>query len=341
MTSARTGQLRVLISAGWYGGPGGAQRALHSIIRALPTDDVTVVARRQHPGPLAGVARQPRLFARQHWRWRGSSSTIGRSGVAARLLNPLRRLFSRRYDVYLQLFQGADLNSVVKARVRLLVPSGNEISSAMAAPFDYIALQAPDNERFVPAGHRGVLVPPPVFPPAETSSPVSFDLPDAFDLTVFNPYHAIKGLDDLRSAVDSAVRPIVWCYSNRSLSFDVEPGLLTHPTLIHGVNLSPAEIRYLYEHATAYLCFSRTEGFGWAIADGLRYCPAVVSRRIGVLTYPEARQDGVTLVETWDGSPWGQSASITRGTKRDLSFIAPPMFRQRLLELAGRRGATP
>lgn len=338
MTSARTRPLRVLISAGWYGGPGGAQRALHSMIRALPTDDVTVVARRQHSGPLEGVTRQPRVFPRQHWRWRGSSSTSGRSGIAARLLNPLRRVFSRPYDVYLQLYQGADLNTVVKARVRLLVPSGNEIPPAMAAPFDYIALQAPDNERFVPAGHRGVLVPPPVFPPAETSSPVSFDLPDAFDLTVFNPYHAIKGLDDLRSAVDSAVRPIVWCYSNRSLSFDVEPGLLTHPTLIHGVNLSPAEIRYLYEHATAYLCFSRTEGFGWAIADGLRYCPAVVSRRIGVLTYPEARQDGVTLVEEWSSAapqaPIAASADVTRS----LDFIAPEAFRERLVELVGEVG---
>ncbi len=334
MTSARTGQLRVLISAGWYGGPGGAQRALHSIIRALPTDDVTVVARRQHPGPLAGVARQPRLFARQHWRWRGSSSTIGRSGVAARLLNPLRRLFSRRYDVYLQLFQGADLNSVVKARVRLLVPSGNEISSAMAAPFDYIALQAPDNQRFVPAGHRGVLLPPPVFPPAERSQRPALTLPEQFDLTVFNPYHEIKGLDDLRSALRWARRPIVWCYSDRSLSFGIPADVGNSPLLIHAVNLTPEEIRFLYEHASAYLCFSRTEGFGWAIADGLRYCPAVVSRRIGVLTYPEARQNGVTVVETWEGSPWGQASPISNGAKRDLTFIEPTVFRRRLLELS-------
>ena len=45
MPAADLPSLRVLISAGWLGGAGGAERALYSILRALDGDRVEVVVR--------------------------------------------------------------------------------------------------------------------------------------------------------------------------------------------------------------------------------------------------------------------------------------------------------
>ena len=47
--------MRILISAGWLGGAGGAERALYSILRALGGHDVDVVVRQRLGGPLAEI----------------------------------------------------------------------------------------------------------------------------------------------------------------------------------------------------------------------------------------------------------------------------------------------
>lgn len=327
--------MRVLISANVLGGPGGAQRALDSILRSLEQDEVHIVARRR---VATDVAEGVRVDNHLGWRWRGSHSTVGlRSRFARVVLNPVRRLLSRRYDVYIELYQGSPLGKAIRADLRLLVPSGNVVERDRAASVDRVAMQAPDNVRLVPPGAPTVLLTPPVYELSESRSRPDAPVPSEFLLTVFNPYGPIKGADDLARAADASPLPIVWCHSSVTLRFDIDESLMAHPNIVHVENPTPAELRYLYEACHAYLCFSRSEGFGWSIADGLRYSPAVISRSIGLLTDPRVDLSGVHIVgEEW-APDWSVLEQRTDPADRDLSWLEPARFRTALLNLHATR----
>lgn len=327
--------LRILISAGTLGGPGGAQRAISSILRACAEDEVDVVARKVVGDPPSGPGAPRHVWDWRHWRWLGSKSTVGLNGRVASVLNPLRARLFPGYDVHIRLYQGVELNPAVRARVRLLVPSGNAIDAATGAPFDYVAMQAPDNAAFVPEGVASTLLPPPLYPLSDDARPPAVDLPAKFHLTAFNPYGPVKGTDDLERAVEHTRLPIVWCHSDRGVVNHVPESLRDHPNVVHVPDPSEAELRWLYERCTAYVCFSKTEGFGWSIADGLRHAPVVVSRDIGILTHPDARDlPGVVRVGDDFDLDWS-ALPTSRGPlpERDLSFQSPEAFRARLVEL--------
>ncbi|WP_056138052.1 hypothetical protein [Knoellia sp. Soil729] len=332
MNATKDRGLRVLVSAGTVGGPGGAQRAVASILRALPEDSVDVVARRQISGGQMSGAR--RVWDSRHWRWIGSKSASGVNGAVARIVNPARAQLFPEYDVHVRLYQGVNVNRAVRAKVRLLVPSGNQVTADDAHGYDFVALQAPDNVGLVDAGPRLTLLPPPLYPLSDRADQPGTPVPSEFCLTAFNPYGAIKGVDDLERALEGASLPIVWCHTNRGIDTHVPPALREHPMLVHVPDPTPAELRWLYERCAAYLCFSKSEGFGWSIADGLRHAPVVVSRDIGILTHPEARSlSGVVRTETWD-LDWSVMPTA-RGNlpDRDLSFQAPETFRRNLMAL--------
>ncbi|HNQ06291.1 MAG TPA: hypothetical protein PKH97_03800, partial [Tetrasphaera sp.] len=196
----------------------------------------------------------------------------------------------------------------------------------------FVAMQAPDNARLA-AGGPTVLLPPPVLPlPAPTAPGV--DLPESYLLTVFNAYGAVKGLDDLTAFLARTRLPVVWCHSMRTADFDVPEALAQHPLLVHVDDPSPAQLRYLYEGCAAYVSFSRSEGFGWSIADALRYSPAIVAREIGVLTFPEARAYPVQIVDDLTQIDWGWVARQHRPDgPRDLAWLSPAAFRARLVDL--------
>ena len=336
--TAKRSTFRVLVSAGTMGGPGGAQRALGSILRALAEDDVDVVARKVVELPPVTDTAPRKVWNARHWRWLGAKSSTGLNGTVARVLNPVRTRVFPRYDLYLRLYQGVDVNRAAHAQVRLLVPSGNRVTLAEARGHDYVAMQAPDNAALVEDGAPLTLLSPPLYPLTDHADEPRGSLPDDFYLTVFNPYGPIKGADDLERAADRAPLPIVWCHSDRGITTDVPVALQNHPRVVHVLDPSPSELRWLYERCAAYLCFSKTEGFGWSIADGLRHAPVVVSRDIGILTHPAARSlSGVIRTgETWDVD-WS-TMPVTRGDlpDRDLTFQAPETFRRALVTLVER-----
>lgn len=324
--------MRVLVSAAWMGGAGGAERALHSILRALEGDHVDVVVRERLSGPYAEVGARVRVFSLFDWQWRWANMRTGLKGRLVQLvINPLRRRVLPRYDVYLQFFSGADLNDTVRAGVRLLIPSGNAIPAQVAARYDAIAMQAPDNMRFVPDGARAVLLPPPVFDLAERTEPPAVELPDRYYLTVFNPYGGVKGTDDLAAVVNAAPHPIVWCHSQATVKHTIPESLAKHPRIVHVEDATPAQLRYLYERCEGYVSVSKTEGFGWSIADALRYSPRVFGRAIGVLTFPEAVADQRVFTSETLIFPWAATTghAVVGG---ETGWLSPNRFRQSLLE---------
>jgi glycosyltransferase involved in cell wall biosynthesis len=321
--------VRVLVTAGWLGGAGGSERALAAVLQVFERDHVDLVVKNRLGGVWAELPPSTRVSSPTSRRWSGASGN-GRveHRVMTHLGNSFRRRVGREYDLHLAYYDGPDLTRVSRAKVRILVPCGNDVTR-LRDTYDLVALESPDNARLVPDGWGSVLLPPPFFALAEEAVEPSGSLPAAFLLTVFNPWDPVKGADDLAVAADSAPLPIVWCHSNRTLEFDIEPRLAEHPNIIHIDDPSTGEMRSLYERCTAYLSFSRSEGFGWAAADGLRYSRAVVSRPIGVFSFPESHQSGVHLVgETWDFDWSLLDAGSTAPPDRDLSWMSPEVFRR-------------
>lgn len=330
----RCQSMRVIISAGWLGGSGGAERALYSMVRALDQDDVTVVVRERLAGPWSAVPANTRVLENSSLLWYGAGHGVGLKGrLLQELVNPLRRLIGGEYDVYIQTMAGVNLGSAVRARLRLLIPSGNPVPATKASKFTAIAMQAPDNLRFVPPGAAATLLPPPVFDIAQSARRPKVILPLDFILTVFNPYDPVKGLADLRRAVEDAPLPIVWCHSQATIKFEIPSDLANHPRITHVPDASPTELRWLYERCAAYLSVSLTEGFGWSMADALRYSPVVVSRPIGVFSNEAARQPGVALVGSPTEIDWSSAlSSASAPAGRDLSVLEPGRFRASLRE---------
>ena len=330
--------MRVLITAGWLGGAGGAERLLYSVLQALEDDDVDLVVRHELGGPWAVTPPRTTVVPISNWRWRGATNTVRyKDRIARHLVNPIRRQLVPRYDLHLGFRHGGDLASASRARLRLYLPCGNELEG-LPRGYDRVALESPDNERLVPEGCPTVLLPPPLQAISDVVEPVT-SAPADFFLTVFNPYSPIKGMEDLASAADTAPLPIVWCHSNQTLKSVPDPHLASHPNIIHVDDPSLAQLRFLYETCRAYLSFSRSEGFGWAAADGLQHSSSVVSRPIGVLSFPQSQQEeGVHIVgETWQIDWSILMASAGSPVPRDLTWLSPVEFRSMLGDLVAER----
>jgi hypothetical protein len=251
--------LRVLISAGWLGGAGGAERALYSILRALDGDRVEVVVRERLAGAWSVTPPGVRVSSPSDKEWWGAGHRAGAKGfVLQRLANPVRRALHGRYDVYLQFLAGA---TIAPGR-----PAGRQPRHPLrqcrrpggrTGRFDAVAMQAPDNARLVPHGAGSVLLPPPVFDLAPRPEAPVVPVPDRYFLTVFNPYDPVKGLADLKQAADEAPLPFVWCHSQATLRFDVPLELREHPRIHHVTDATPPQLRHLYENCAAYVSFSR------------------------------------------------------------------------------------
>ena len=323
--------MRILITTPWLGGAGGVERLVQEVCRALPDDHVDVVYRLHLGGELAELRASVTTRGGRSLRFRGSNSAnrLVRSTVR-RLIDPLRRRWSR-YDIELALSGGPKVNDAVHARLRLFDACG--AFTSMPEGFDLLWREAPTSDRQRREDQACIVLPPPLAVDPGATQPVD-GIPDRFLLTVFNPYGEVKGIADLERIIDTLPLPLVWCHSRATVEFTLPDTLLDHPNIVHFDQLGSAERRWLYQRADAYLCFSRTESFGYAIADALAYSRAVVSRRVGVLSYPEAVHDSVFLVDDEWAFDWSLLDTVPLGPPdRDVSFMAPERFRSALLAL--------
>lgn len=270
-----TRQLRILVSASRLGSAGGNQRAVHSWLRALSEHDVWVAARQIDDGPYsdlpAGTCTIP------NWRLVGpvARRPLSYWRVAARATRP--RL---TFDAYLHFWNGRDLSALYRAEHRFLIPAGDHLGG-FEARFDRVLSQSPGGLELIGDPSKHLVVPPPTYPLATKSEAVP-GLPARYLLTVLNPYGPVKGAEVIGEAAARSSLPIVWARSSR---FDGRiPEIKVPETVVQVVDAEPAKLKYLYENCAAYVSLSRTEGYGWAIADALMEGKPVISRRVGVLT---------------------------------------------------------
>jgi hypothetical protein len=205
-----------------------------------------------------------------------------------------------------------------------VIPCGDDVRH-LEATFDVVALEAPDNDRWVEDKSKVVLLPPALDKTATTAQPIA-GLPEDFFLTVFNPYHPRKGFEDLRTCAPHSRLPIVWCRSSATR-------VLTTPSQLENVivleNVSQANLRYLYEHCRAYVEFGRNIGFGWSLADALQYGAPVLSRWRGVLSIPGLDVRGVYSFTELDELTNLLGRAHYERVSRDTSELSPVRFLER------------
>lgn len=337
--------VRVLFSPPYIGGTGGMERALHDMTMALVANGhrVDISAPKVIPGTW-GI--DPEHFrAVPPWRTRGAAM-LGSDArrTLLRAARPVRRSIGVRYDLHLGFRWTRNINALIHAEQHWINPSGNVLGAGEFADYDAVAMQAPGNTMFLADALPTVLLPPPLLPLAGDADPVP-GLPAEYLLTVFNSAREAKGGVDLAALVETSPLPVVWCTGAASPGFGVDAGVYSHPRLTVLREPSRAQLRWLYERAYAYVSLSHSEGFGWSIADALRYCPRVVGRQIGVLTFDEAVQRGVHLVPEADGVAGIDWDAVAAGSvnpaERDLEWLSAASFCRRIETLLVTRSGGP
>ena len=320
--------VRVLISTRWFGGIGGAERNLASMVRALEGHRVDICASRVIPSEF--LVEMPHVKVVPKWRCSPSS---GRKWLFWwPVVWPLVRL-RRRYDIYIQFYTGRSLGRLAPNATKLLIPSGNR-TAGKEDDFDYVISQAPDGNRFVEDESKVLLLAPPLVAMSGRADPISTPS-DRYFLTVFNPYsEKLKGLDVLAEIADDLPYPLVWCHSERTNQ--LAETKFEHPNVFHVNDPTQAQLRFLYENCRAYVSFSRSEGFGWALADALIYGRPIISRRLGVLTFFNERP-GIRHYDSVDQLRSILVEDDLRSCDVDLSQLGPARFVEALEFLAADR----
>lgn len=321
--------MRILVATRSFGGAGGIQRHVASVIRSLgDRHEIDVCARLVETGEYGAQPARGRLVPLDEWRTSRFRRRWGQRVRARAERTILRR--PPPYDVYLHYQYSAWLGRRFPATVAFAVPCGAGVA-AYEADCDAVLLEAPDNVQWVDDHSKAVLLPPPLEPPSAHAEEV--DAPDDFFLTVFNSHSAGKGLDDLVGVAARSPIPIVWCRSTRWEH--PEPGSL--PGVVTMDDLSQAQLRWLYERCRAYVSFDRSPGFGWALADALQYGAPALTRARGVMTLPD-----LDVTATWTYDSLDELVDLLHGTgyehvERNLASLAPGRFVERFEELVSVR----
>lgn len=257
---------RILISSAFFGGVGGVEKLLQSIVESMPDALFYVHAREVR---TEGFVPRTRNFL-LNW--------LPAPGV------PL--------DLYVYLAGGgrpAYLGDRYAFAASIVDTCGADIRD-IEERFDWVAIQSGNASRYSGREEKWIPAFPRVTLPAGRE-PVN--LPEKYFLTVFNPYSdKLKGGDVVFRAAEHAAMPIVWCYSDKSgLKF---AGLQKHPNVIQLKNLSQEALFHVYEHASAYVSFSLSESMGWSMMEAFYIGLPIISREVGLVSYIED-QPGITI----------------------------------------------
>jgi hypothetical protein len=150
---------------------------------------------------------------------------------------------------------------------------------------DVLHRETPRDE---PADRPAVVATP---DPRATIPDVPPEEPGDFHLTVFTPYGDVKGHRHVREFLEGGDRRLVWCYdpvtfaARKAASADeirARVAEVSHPRLRTVESPSLAEVYRLYRASLGYVCFSESEGLGWAMLDAMALGKPLAARRIGI-----------------------------------------------------------
>lgn len=266
---------KIVISTVYFGGIGGSERRLKSIVESMPDTEFYIFAPKVINAGFKPVTRNYYL-----------NVSLNKSVV---------------YDLYIY-FAGMMpdyLGSAYCFKKKVALINGTKEFCAEQL-FDSVFLSGKNGMRCLMGLTKTYFAIPDVGIAYPKKVKKVDKIPPQFLLTVFNPYGAVKGLDALEQTARYSKIPIIWCYNDMT-RFNLFKGdykaMEPIPNVIQYRNLSQEKLYYLYKKAAGYVCFSINEGFGWAVADAFVFNLPIVSRDIGIVTFLNT-QKGVKTYET-------------------------------------------
>lgn len=264
---------KIIISSAFFGGVGGIEKLLMTLVESLPNAIFYIYARELRAKGFVPEGSNYRV----NWPVKSGSE----------------------FDMYLYFPGGGRpeyLGDKYRFRHSIIDTCGANIKD-IEDKFDWVAIQTGNANRYSNAPEKWLFAFPNIpltFP--KILQPV--DLPEHYYLTVFNPYSdKLKGGDEVAMAADAACLPIVWCMSDKTgLKYNSD---ISHDNVIKLVNLTQEQLYYVYRNADAYISFSHSEGLGWSIAEAF-YCNLqIITRDVGFVTYVKD-QESVHLYDSID-----------------------------------------
>jgi glycosyltransferase involved in cell wall biosynthesis len=318
--------VRIAINIARVGGHGGVARNLFTLTRAMGAHDIDIYAMQVIPRGFVPQGENLTL------RWFERTT----KGIHIALDR------DKEYDLFLYYASRAPIyiGEHLNVRTRAIIPNGNDVR-AMERHFDYVVCQAADGVRYFEDQTKKATIIPCVIIPVDGTEPIA-DLPSEYFLTVFNPYDLDRPYDDglkpskghdlLYRLADSLALPLVWCHTSDAQPID--HNIKDHPNIIHFDTLKQEKMYYLYQHATAYVSFSREESFGWAVADAIMFDKPIISRRVGVLSSMASHSAGLYLYEDpRELRQLLQMRAFKNGAYQKDS-LSPQTFERKILSLA-------
>lgn len=249
---------RVVVSSVYFGGVGGTEKDIKSLIESMPESQFFVF-----------------------------SENINSDGFIPNTWNywlnlPLPR---KEFDLYFYCAGGGraklfDDKAIFNKKV---VNTNASRITDIEDRFDHVVIQSENYPDFISQYDKRVLAFPDVISTFPSSrKPVV--LPDKYILTIFNPFSKHqKNYDTFINSADYSKYPIVWCYNDKTkVKHDNLPD---HPNVIPLKNLSQEELFFVIEHAQAFVSFSTYESFGWALAEAFFANIPIITKKTGFIDY--------------------------------------------------------
>jgi len=317
--------MNIAISIAITGGIGGIERNIFTVTRALRSHSIDIHTMQYHTSGFDPKADNVRI------RWFEQIGDSLHIEIDDRKKYDFYFYYAACHPVYI----GDHLN----VKRKIVIPNGNDVRK-IEHYFDYVFCQADDGVRYFDNMAKKLLITPCVIIPVDHNEVVP-NLPEKFFLTVFNPYDRIckyedgmkpyKGYDILYETAEHFSMPLIWCHSDQSIPS--KHNILDQPNIIHMHNLNQEQLYYLYEHATAYVSFSREESFGWSLADAIMFDKPIISKKIGIISSLDTEEKGLYLYKNKEElKKLVRRKKFTKG-EYDKSPFAPARFENRLLSL--------
>jgi hypothetical protein len=254
----------VVLDVAYYGGVGGTERLLHGVLEAMPEVRFLVFCRTILPGGYRFAGPNVLLNPWGLLRACRVDMLVHVSGVQVPALARLaaRRRIPRRVCFLIE------PHTPIPASTTDVIVESDATRRQLPAPWDARATVG-----FLGRGQFEDVAPEPVE-----------GLPPTFALTVFNPYGPIKGFDRLLEALPGLPVPLVMACDDSTIPFEDDPQRHAGPGFVVCRRLRRGQIRTLYERASAYICFSRFEGFAHAVLDAYLMDLPVYSGEFGIVT---------------------------------------------------------
>ncbi|MBW1764135.1 MAG: hypothetical protein JRJ23_05245 [Deltaproteobacteria bacterium] len=320
--------MNIAISIAITGGIGGIERNIFTVTRALRSHSIDIYTMQYHTSGFDPRGDNVRI------RWFEQKRDKLHVEIDDKKEYDLYFYYAACHPVY--------IGDYLNVKKKIVVPNGNNVRE-IEHYFDYVFCQAEDGIRYFDDMSKKLLITPCVIIPVDHKKALA-NLPEEFFLTVFNPYDRIckyddgmkpyKGYDILYEMADHFPMPLIWCHSDQSISSG--HNILDHPNIIHMHDLNQEQLYYLYEHATAYVSFSREESFGWSLADAIMFDKPIISKRVGVISSLDPEEKGLYLYKTKEELKGLLQKDKFEKGEYDKSPFAPERFEKKLLSLTKR-----